>query len=286
MAARRQNIYGARNGLIFIVPSLLLLIITNTTPILFTFLYSFTDYSIGMPIHFSGLTNYISLAGSDEFKQSLVVTLKMGLGLALPGSLFAFLISLGISKGRRTGIFSTILFIPVIYPSVVSAFIWGAAYRGDGFINKYLGLDIAWLASYTMALPSLIFVLLWTNLGFYVIISLTGVRGISQSFYEAASLDGANEWHLMRFITYPLMKPVLLFIGIIATSDALQIFTQPFLLTAGGPGSTTRVLAGLIYQVLFERFEVGLASAMAVCLALMSLFVALLQYLVISYRKR
>jgi multiple sugar transport system permease protein len=82
------------------------------------------------------------------------------------------------------------------------------------------------------------------------------------------------------------MKPVLLFIGIIATSDALQIFTQPFLLTAGGPGSTTRVLAGLIYQVLFERFEVGVASAMAVCLALMSLFVAFLQYLVISYKKR
>jgi multiple sugar transport system permease protein len=169
---------------------------------------------------------------------------------------------------------------------VVSAFIWGAAFSGDGFVNRYLGLEVEWLTSYTMALPSLIFVLFWTNLGFYVVISLTGIKGISPSYYEAASLDGASEWHKLRWITYPLMKPVLIFIAIIATSEALQIFTQPTLLTSGGPGTSTRVLAGLIYQVLFERFEIGLASAMAVALAIVALFVALIQYLVITARRR
>jgi multiple sugar transport system permease protein len=283
---RQRRVYSPWVGLLFLLPALLHLIIVNTLPILFTVFYSFTNYTLGSPIEFKGLQNYSALTDNSEFRQALGVTLKLGLGLALPGSLVAFLLSLAISKGRKTGVFSTILFIPVIYPSVVSAFIWGAAFSGDGFVNRYLGLEVEWLTSYTMALPSLIFVLFWTNLGFYVVISLTGIKGISPSYYEAASLDGASEWHKLRWITYPLMKPVLIFIAIIATSEALQIFTQPTLLTSGGPGTSTRVLAGLIYQVLFERFEIGLASAMAVALAIVALFVALIQYLVITARRR
>jgi ABC-type sugar transport system permease subunit len=118
-----------------------------------------------------------------------------------------------------------------------------------------------------------------------VVIVLTGLRGIAPSLYEAASLDGANEWNQLRWITFPLMKPVILFIGIIATSDALQIFTQPYLLTGGGPVESTKVLAGLIYEVLFERLEIGLASSIAVSLAIISTLIALIQYMVVRNKK-
>jgi ABC-type sugar transport system permease subunit len=244
-----------------------------------------TDFTLGSEAKFVGIANYQFLVSDDEFLKALVVTLKMGIGLALPGSLLAFLVALAISKGSKTGIFSTILFIPVIYPSVVSAFIWGATLKGDGLINRYLGLDNDWLNSVSTALPSLILVLLWTNIGFYVVIVLTGLRGIAPSLYEAASLDGANEWNQLRWITFPLMKPVILFIGIIATSDALQIFTQPYLLTGGGPVESTKVLAGLIYEVLFERLEIGLASSIAVSLAIISTLIALIQYMVVRNKK-
>lgn len=279
--ARRE----ARAGLSFALPVLALFALVNTTPVAISFIYSLTDFTLGSEAKFVGIANYQFLVSDDEFLKALVVTLKMGIGLALPGSLFAFLIALAISKGSKTGIFSTILFIPVIYPSVVSAFIWGATLKGDGLINRYLGLDNDWLNSISTALPSLILVLLWTNIGFYVVIVLTGLRGISPSLYEAASLDGANEWNKLRWITFPLMKPVILFIGIIATSDALQIFTQPYLLTGGGPVESTKVLAGLIYEVLFERLEIGLASSIAVSLAIISTFIAFIQYMVVRSRK-
>jgi len=279
--ARRE----ARAGFVFVLPVLALFALINTTPVAISFIYSLTDFTLGSKAKFVGLANYKFLATDSEFLKALIVTLKMGIGLALPGSLLAFLIALAISKGSKTGIFSTILFIPVIYPSVVSAFIWGATLKGDGLINRYLGLHNDWLNSVSTALPSLILVLLWTNIGFYIVIVLTGLRGVSPSFYEAASLDGANEWKKLRWITFPLMKPVILFIGIIATSDAMQIFTQPYLLTGGGPIESTKVLAGLIYEVLFERLQIGIASAIAVSLALISAFIAVLQYLVVRSKR-
>ena len=279
--ARRE----ARAGLSFVLPVFILFAIAHTTPVVVTFIYSLTDFTLGTKAKFVGLANYQFLISNTEFLKALVVTLKMGLGLALPGSLFAFLIALAISKGSKTGIFSTILFIPVIYPSVVSAFIWGATLRGDGLINRYLGIHGDWLNNVTTALPSLILVLLWTNIGFFVVIILTGLRGVSPSFYEAASLDGANEWQKLRWITFPLMKPVILFVGIIATSDAMQVFTQPYLITGGGPIQSTKVLAGLIYQTLFERLQIGLASSMAVLLALISASIAFVQYLVVRSKR-
>lgn len=275
----------ARAGLLFVLPVLALFVLVNSTPVAISFIYSLTDFTLGSEAKFVGFANYQFLISDPEFLKALIVTLKMGLGLALPGSLIGFLIALAISKGSRTGIFSTILFIPVIYPSVVSAFIWGATLRGDGLLNRYLGLDIDWLNEISTALPSLIVVLLWTNIGFYVVIMLTGLRGITPSLYEAASLDGANEWQKLRWITFPVMKPVILFVGIIATSDALQIFTQPYLITGGGPAESTKVLAGLVYEVLFERLQIGIASAIAVSLALMSSLIALIQFNLVRSRR-
>lgn len=275
----------ASAGLLFVLPVLALFVLVNSTPVAISFIYSLTDFTLGSEAKFVGFANYQFLISDPEFLKALIVTLKMGLGLALPGSLIGFLIALAISKGSRTGIFSTILFIPVIYPSVVSAFIWGATLRGDGLLNRYLGLDIDWLNEISTALPSLIVVLLWTNIGFYVVIMLTGLRGITPSLYEAASLDGANEWQKLRWITFPVMKPVILFVGIIATSDALQIFTQPYLITGGGPAESTKVLAGLVYEVLFERLQIGIASAIAVSLALMSSLIAFIQFKLVRSRK-
>ena len=272
--SRRES----RAGILFVLPTMLLLAAFSLLPILGSLGISFSNYSLGVPMKFNGLTNYRSVLGDSDFRAALGTTLKLGLGLALPGTLIAFVVAIAINAGRKTNIFTSIFFAPVIYPPVVSAFIWSAAYRGDGFVNKILGTNIEWLTSYKWALFSIVLVMLWTNLGFYIVISLTGLRGISASYYEAASIDGANRWKQLRWITLPLIKPVLLFIGIVATGDALQVFTQPYLLTAGGPGSSTRVLASLIYESSFRSFDFGTSSTMAMVLLTLALLISSVQF--------
>ena len=272
--SRRES----RAGLLFVLPTLLLLFIFSLAPIIGTLGISFSDYSLGTVVKFVGLENYKSVLSDSDFQTALLTTLKLGFGLALPGTLLAFIVAISINAGRKTNFFTSIFFTPVIYPPVVSAFIWSAAYRGDGFINKILGTKVEWLTSYKWALFSIILVMIWTNLGFYIVISLTGLRGISTNYYEAASLDGANRWEQLRWITIPLVKPVLLFIGVVATGDALQVFTQPFLLTAGGPGSSTRVLASLIYESSFRSFDFGRSSTMAIVLLVLALLISMIQF--------
>lgn len=272
--SRRES----RAGILFVIPTMILLLVFSIAPIAGTLGISFSNYSLGAPIKFAGLENYRSVLGDSDFRTALVTTLKLGFGLALPGTLLAFLIAISINAGRKTNIFTSIFFAPVIYPPVVSAFIWSAAYRGDGFLNRILGTNIEWLTSYKWALFSIVLVMLWTNLGFYIVISLTGLRGISATYYEAASIDGANRWEQLRWITIPLIKPVLLFIGIVATGDALQVFTQPYLLTAGGPGSSTRVLASLIYESSFRSLDFGASSTMAMVLLALALLISTIQF--------
>lgn len=272
---KRQD---SRAGLLFVLPALLLIIGFNTLPFLASTFYSLSKYTLGSTPKFSGLANYIEIFQNPNFISAFVVTLKMGFGVAVPGSLLAFIISLAINSGKKTGIFSTILFIPTIYPAVVVAFIWGAVYSGNGILNKFLGFQVDWLTSYNMALPSLILVIIWTNLGFYVVISLTGLKGIPTNVYEAASVDGANKWQQLRFITLPLVKPIILFIGVISIVNSFQLFTQPYLLTAGGPGNSSEVVAGLIYKTLFASLNVGSASAMSVVLAVTVLILSFIQF--------
>ena len=279
--ARRES----RAGILFILPTMVLLTIFSLLPLFGSLGLSFTDYSLGQSVKFNGLENYRTIVESSDFRSSLVITMKLGFGLALPGTLIAFLVAVAINAGKKTNIFTSIFFAPVVYPPVVSAFIWSAAYRGDGFVNRLLGTQIEWLTSFKWAMFSIVLVMLWTNLGFYIVISLAGLRAISTSYYEAASIDGANRWLQLRWITLPLMKPVLLFVTIVATGDALQVFTQPYLLTAGGPGSSTRVLAALIYESSFRRFEFGLSSAMAVILLALALLISTLQFVFLRPKK-
>jgi multiple sugar transport system permease protein len=265
-------------GIFFITPTLALLFVFVLLPLLATVYLSLTDWALVGPPHFVGLQNFSGLASNDQFLNSLLVTGKIAVFMAIPGALLALVLATLISEGRRTNIFVVLLFFPVVFPSVVSIFIWEAMYSGDGVLNKLLGVNINWLTSSSMALPSLAILMLWTNLGYYTVITLSGVRDIPREFYEAANLDGAGAIARFRWITIPLMRPILLFILMIATTDALTLFIQPYLLTQGGPGDATRTLSQLIYQVAFMYTDVGRASAMAVVLLAIALIISAIQF--------
>lgn len=267
-----------RVGLLFIAPTMLLLLIFFLIPMAIAIYLSFTSWGLVGNPEFVGLENFRALQGNAQFFTSLGVTAKIALLMAIPGALLALVLAVLVNEGRHTNPITVLLFFPVVFPSVVSIFIWEAMYRGDGVLNSLFGVEINWLTDSKVALLSLALLMLWTNLGYYTVITLAGVRDIPRDIYEAAAIDGARATQRFRWITIPLMRPVLLFILMIATTDALTLFIQPYLLTQGGPGDSTRTLSQLIYQVAFMYTDVGRASAMAVVLLVAALGIAAVQF--------
>ena len=282
-AANIQKISGlGSSAWIFIFPVIAMLVIFFLVPLVGVVYLSFTEWSlIGTPI-FSGFTNYQEIFANPQFWSAVRVTGKLSLEMAIPGALIAFILAIMINEGKNTNYVSTILLFPLVFPSIVAVFIWEAMYKGDGVLNSIFRIDVNWVTSSTWALPSLVMMMLWTNLGYYTIIALAGVRDLPAELFDAASLDGAGYFAKIRWITIPLMKPILLFLLMVGTSDALTLFIQPYLLTGGGPGDSTRTLSQLIYQTAFMYTDIGKASAIAVTLLLAALVVAGLQFGVFS----
>jgi multiple sugar transport system permease protein len=168
-----------------------------------------------------------------------------------------------------------------VLPVVVTSFIWGILYQGNGVINNLFGLNIGWLIDQSWALPALMIMTIWTNLGYYAVILLAGIREIPHDYYEAGRLDGAGTLALIWHITLPLVRPALLFVVVIATSNALTLFIQPYLMTQGGPGDATRTLSELIYDTAFSFQNIGKASAMSFILLAISLALAAAQFSVL-----
>lgn len=278
-ATRHNSIAGfGSRGLLFLAPAMILLFAFFVIPLLGVIYLSFQEwYLIGKPT-FVGLSNYNFIFHNAQFWSAIRVTGKISLFIALPGALLAFVFAVMINEGKRTNYISTILLFPLVFPSVVAVFIWEAMYRGDGILNTILGTNINWVTDSKWAIISLALMMIWTNLGYYAVIALAGVRNVPAELYDAASIDGASFFNKVRFLTVPLMKPILLFILMISTSDAITLFIQPYLLTQGGPGDSTRTLSQLIYQTAFQYTEIGKASAQSVTLLIIAGIVSAIQF--------
>ena len=276
---RQGSITGfGRRGLLFLAPAMTMLFLFFVLPLLGVIYLSFQEwFLIGKPT-FVGLQNYRFIYDNAQFWSAIRVTGKISLFIALPGALFAFILAVMINEGKRTNYISTILLFPLVFPSVVAVFIWEAMYRGDGILNSIFNSEINWVTDSRWALISLALMMIWTNLGYYTVIALAGVRNVPAELYDAASIDGASFLKKVRYVTVPLMKPILLFILMISTSDAITLFIQPYLLTQGGPGDSTRTLSQLIYQTAFQYTEIGKASAQSVTLLLVAGIVSAIQF--------
>lgn len=273
--ARRRSL----TGFLFVLPGVLPLCLFVIYPAVNSLLLSLTDWDLTGPPQFQGIQNYVDLAGNPQFIQVLLTTGEFALGVAVPAAVLAFVLAVLLDAGvRYTSWYQPLLFFPVILPSVVSAILWSIMYQGDGVINNLLGTKIGWLTDPTWALFSLVVLLIWTNLGYYTVIMLAGVRDVPREYYEAARTDGASWAGLIRHITLPLVRPALLFILVIATADSLTLFAQPYLMTRGGPGDATRMISQLIYETAFNFTNIGKAAAMTFVLLVAALTVAFVQF--------
>jgi multiple sugar transport system permease protein len=225
------------------------------------------------------------LLGDPTFWKSLgntVYFVLIGVPVTLIlGLLIANALNSGINRFRT--VFRVGYYMPVITSIVAIAVVWRFVLNPDvGLINMLLGAigiqGPAWLADPALAMPSIIAMAVWRNLGFAMIVFLAGLQAIPRVLYEAAAIDGAGSRQKLRYVTLPMLRPTILFMTVITTIGYLQLFEEPFVMTGGGPLDATLSVTMYMYQQGFTFFHQGYASAIAYVLFLIVAFVAFLQF--------
>ena len=285
--------HGWRQDLIgwsFAAPFVILFGVFLALPILAAFAMSFTSFGLRdlqNPIGTEavGFQNYFDLFSDTKFWKALgntayfvVVGVPLTLGLGL---LIANALSRGITRFRTA--YRVGYYLPVITSIVAIAVVWRFLLNPDvGLINMLLrGLGIngpAWLANPTLAMPSIIAMAVWRNLGFAMVVFVAGLQAIPVSLYEAAAIDGAGRWQAFRYVTLPMLRPTILFMLVITTIGYLQLFEEPFVMTDGGPLDATLSVTMYMFQQGFEFFHQGYAAAIAYVLFVIVAIVAFLQF--------
>src|ERR1700687_5249578 len=243
---------------------------------------------------FVGLGNFQRLAADQVFLAALANTLKYVV-LGVPtGLVLALAIALALTRVRRlAGLFRTVYFIPFITSLVAVGWVWRWLYQPQrGSINELIGVfgipSQPFLQSTSQALPSIVVVNVWHDLGFQIVIFLAGLHAIPDIYYEAAGLDGAGRWAMLRHIALPLLNPTIVFLAVTSAISSLQVFSQVQNMSAQGTGgalNSTLSLVLYVYQKAFGgAYQMGYASAMTVVLFALILVVTLVQLRVLSRR--
>ncbi|MDQ3700132.1 MAG: sugar ABC transporter permease [Chloroflexota bacterium] len=271
---------------LFLAPTLLLFAVFTIGAVGYAFWLSFHQWNILEPVKpYVGLANYERLLQDGQFGRAIVntlvytaasVPLTMGFGL-----LIALLLN---TKIRARGFLRTLFYLPVITPLVIAAIVWKWVYNGDyGLLNYYLlqlGLiaePLRWLSDPALAMPAVIITTVWKGVGFAMVVYLAGLQSIPEDYYDAAKIDGADGGRRLKDITLPLLTPTTLFLAVISVLGALQVFTEIYIMTSGGPLRSTTTIVYHIYTTAFRNFDMGYAAAMAFGLFAMMFVFTLVQ---------
>jgi multiple sugar transport system permease protein len=274
----------------FALPFLILFLVFMLGPLLASLAMSFTDMKGARDVHnplsvnFVGLDNFARLVGDETFQHAVLntayfVVIGIPLTLAL-GLLAAVAVNQGVVRFRA--VFRVGYYLPVVTSIVAIAVVWRLLLSDVGLVNRLLAVvginGPDWLNSTSTAMPSLIVMAAWRNMGFLMVIFLAGLQGIPAMLYEAASIDGASAWQRFTQITLPLLRPTLLFAAVITSIGYLQFFEEPFVMTQGGPLDSTLSVTFHIYNQ-FSFGNYSYAAAMSY-----SLFVAIVGLTLLQFR--
>ena len=264
-------------------PSLIVLAVFIVWPMIQALRISFFEYSVIGATEWIGLENYRDLLSDPGFSNALVNTLYYA-GVTTPLSVGLALALALLLNARLPGrsFFRSSIFLPVVTSLAIVAIAWTFLLNPDiGLISYWLakvGLTSGnWLRDPSLAMPAMIMVGVWKNVGFYMVMYLAGLQSIPRDLYEAAALDRAGPWQRFRNVTWPLLSNTTMFVFIIAAIAALQAFDQIYVMTRGGPFFQTETLVVMIYRLGFREFEMGYASAIAWVLVALILVFSLLQ---------
>ena len=257
---------------IFLAPAILVLGIFLFYPITYLLYLSFTTGSFTVTgIRWVGLSNYQRLFTDADFWQVIGNTVYFTVATVIPTIVIPLGLAVFLNRSLvLRGVLRTAYFIPSITSLVAVGLAWRWLFQTDGRVNDLLiamGLEpVSWLSSTVWAMPVLILLSSWKQLGFNLVVFLAGLQVIPQSRYEAAELDGANGWAKFWYITLPGLTPTLIFAVLTTAIFTLRSFEQVYIITGGGPLNATNLLVYYIYEQAFARFEFGYAAAAATVL--------------------
>jgi multiple sugar transport system permease protein len=269
-----------RAAIILLLPALVGIVVFSFIPIVQALSTSFYDAPlISRQRTFIGLDNYVTAFHDPVFIRALVNTLLYAAGTLILQVTVALGLALMI-RDRLPGLafFRSAYFLPVITSLVVVSTVWKVMYNtNNGLINSLLqtfGLPgQPWLTSPYLALPSLIILGTWKEVGFSMLVLLGGLNNIPSELYEAASIDGARGWNRFWKVTLPLLRRPMLFVVVLSTINAFKVFTPVYLMTLGGPLDSTQTAVYYVFQTSFQYFKLGYGSALSfLVLALVLVF--------------
>ena len=271
--------------LLFVLPALIPLIVFWIYPILRSIYLSFTNWDYISPTYkIVWFKNYTSLFRNPRFYEALWHTVVFTAGTLFPTIILGLILALLLVKNfRGSGIVKFILFSPWITPTVAISIVWSWIYKVDGGIANTiltnLGMTpLKWINSSDTAMLSVIIVTIWKSLGYSMIFYLSALERVPGELYEAGALDGAFGWRQFVDITLPSISPTTFFLSIITMVNSLQAYDQIQVLTQGGPAGSTRTLLYMYYQLGFQEFNMGQATAVAVVMIILTAGLSLIQF--------
>lgn len=268
---------------LLMAPALLLLTVFVFWPIVYLLVLSFTQGSFTRAgVQWHGVRNYLRLLIDPDVHQVVWNTVYFTVATVIPSLLLPLGLALGLNRViALQGLLRAAYFVPSVTSLVAVGLGFRWLFQTDGPVNAALlaaGLDpVPWLASVTWAMPVLIGLSVWKQLGFNLVVFLAGLQTIPQSRYEAAELDGANAWAKFWHITLPGLRPTLVFAGVTTAIFTLRGFEPVYVMTGGGPLNSTNTLVYYTYQQAFGQFDFGYAAAAAIVLVVVALGLVYLQ---------
>jgi multiple sugar transport system permease protein len=269
----------------FLLPNLIGFLVFTFLPVLAALLISFTNWDLLRPATWVGIDNYVRLTQDPLFHRVLRNTVVYVFGTVPIQMILALLIALALNQ-RIPGqtFFRTAYFMPVVASTVAVALVWRWIFHADfGLLNSFLFMigvtnPPNWLSSTRWALPAIIIMSIWQQIGFSMVLFLAGLQGVPVTLHEAAKIDGASSLQRFWFITIPMLSSTTFFVLVISIINSFQVFDQAFIMTEGGPANATNTLVFNIYRYAFQFFQMGYAAAMAWVLFAIIFVVTLIQF--------
>jgi ABC-type sugar transport system permease subunit len=285
-------------GYLFVAPAMLIITFFVFVPLVASFYLSFTEYDVVHAPRWVGLANYGKLLFGDPlFWKAIGNTLFYVVGTVPLGLASALFLAVLVDQiPRLKGFFRTVYFLPNITAIVAVSVIWKWLYAGGkfGFINYGLmkfGLEpVEWLTNPRTTLPAIMIMSIWGGLGYNFVIFLAGLQGIPRSLQEAAQIDGASRLQVLRHVTIPLLRPVLIFVVTLSLINSFQVFDQVYILTqgaeyVGGVLHSALTIVTYLYERGFQRFQMGYASAIAYVLFFVIFLLSLLNLRIMKFKE-
>ena len=277
-------------GYVFIAPIVVGLLLFLAFPAVYAIIVSFSEHgTFGDHVKFVGVQNYAKAFKDAYFWRSVGHSFYSALGVPV-GIIVALALTTVILRSRQGNVFKIVTFLPIVSGSVAITFMWRWMYNPlYGIINSTLSQlfdlkePIDWLGNPALAMPSMIFMGIWSGLGINVILLYAALKNVNQSYYEAAEIDGANVWQQFRYITVPAVTPVMFYMLVTGLIGALQDFSRFQIMAQVGASEAISMPVVTIYNYAIGALETGYASTLGILLSGIILLITLLNFFLSKY---